>query len=524
MLDFDRNPTLRALALTLTSAAFSFFAVEHASARFQPEPDPPVIKPGERSKSVPKGVAAPSAAPTTEWTQHKSADGSHPDGNEQRMMWLMNRARTDSTAEGIWLAESTHPDVKGGRDDFGVNTTELKNAFAAISAKPPAAFDVQLYNASRDHSLDLISRDAQDHNGQIDKINASGFNCSGTRASVFSYSDSALNAHAALNIDWGNGPNGMQDPPGHRYAIMDVDAAPLNGVKLANAGLALVAESDPNTSVGPLVFSGAYCQGGSGEFNRFIVGTVWSDANANQEYDSGEGINGVTVTPDSGAYYAVTGSAGGYAVPITAAGTYTVTFSSGGFSSNVSRSVSINDDSVLVDLLDRDGDGQPDDVDNCPNTANANQANADGDSAGDLCDDFDNDANETTDSDGDGMGDNFENTHNLNLNANDASQDPDNDNLDNLSEFQNKTNPNDADSDDDGLDDGQEVQNNTDPNDADSDNDGLNDGDEAQHGSDPNNPDSDGDGTSDGEEVNAGRDPTINEGAVLMPILQILLD
>jgi uncharacterized repeat protein (TIGR01451 family) len=46
---------------------------------------------------------------------------------------------------------------------------------------------------------------------------------------------------------------------------------------------------------------------------------------------------------------------------------------------------------------DADGDGMPDDVDNCPNTANPGQEDADGDGVGDVCD-------TCTDTDGDGYG------------------------------------------------------------------------------------------------------------------------
>ena len=45
---------------------------------------------------------------------------------------------------------------------------------------------------------------------------------------------------------------------------------------------------------------------------------------------------------------------------------------------------------------DDDGDGIADVVDNCPLVANSDQANADGDSFGDVCD---------TDDDGDGIAD-----------------------------------------------------------------------------------------------------------------------
>jgi hypothetical protein len=41
---------------------------------------------------------------------------------------------------------------------------------------------------------------------------------------------------------------------------------------------------------------------------------------------------------------------------------------------------------VVAEVPDADGDGVPDDVDNCPSTANADQADVDDDGAGDACD------------------------------------------------------------------------------------------------------------------------------------------
>lgn len=327
------------------------------------EPGPPLLAPSQHDKPArQQAFRQQPSSPSVEWTRHKSLDGINPSPSEQRMMWLMNRARQDPTAEGVWLAESSHPDISGGRSYFGVDLDQLQAAFATLDPKPPAAFDIRLHDASELHSLDLIDRNAQDHTGQWDKVQATTFACNGARLSVFSYSTSALNAHAALNIDWGYGPFGMQNPPGHRYAIMGVWS--YAGAGLTNVGLATVPENDPQTTVGPLVFSGAYCQAGSGDHNRFLVGTVWNDLDMDSEYDEGEGLSNVTVMPDQGTHYAVTGDAGGYAIPIEASGSYSVTFSGGGLgTSTATRTVDVGTTSVLLDLefgLDSDNDGMPD--------------------------------------------------------------------------------------------------------------------------------------------------------------------
>lgn len=62
--------------------------------------------------------------------------------------------------------------------------------------------------------------------------------------------------------------------------------------------------------------------------------------------------------------------------------------------------------SVAAEVLDVDGDGILNTADNCVAVANADQANNDGDAAGNLCDAFPGDPTEIADSDGDGVGDN----------------------------------------------------------------------------------------------------------------------
>jgi hypothetical protein len=287
------------------------------------------------------------SAATTEWTFHKTTDGQHPDGIEQARLWLINRARQEPATEGVWLATSTEADIADGRAFFGVDLTLLQSEFAALDAKPPAAFDVRLYNAARAHSEDLIARDAQDHTGQFDLVDTSGFQYTRARGNVFSFADSALNAHAAFNIDWGGSDGtGMQTGRGHRQAIMAIDGT------YSNVGIAAIADNDPSTSVGPLVMTGNYAvadTSAANHYNRFVVGTVWQDLNANDRYDPGEGFTGVIVTPDQGTFFAVTSVGGGYAIPITAPGDYTLTFSGGGIGADVTKSVTVGTVSALLD-------------------------------------------------------------------------------------------------------------------------------------------------------------------------------
>lgn len=309
----------------------------------------PVHMENMRYQTLPAPTSLLRSTPDTEWSFHKSGDSSHPSGAEQAMVWLMNRARANPPQEGEWLATTDIANIAGARNYFGVDVDLLQTEFDSYAAKAPAAFDVRLYNAAKVHCEDLIARDAQDHQNQFQRITDAGFYYSSARGNVFSYAEDAYFAHAGYNIDWGEDippdDDGMQKGRGHRLAIMAIDG------NYTNVGIAMVPESNPDTNVGPIVTTGNYCEAYSttDHYNRFIVGTVWQDANGNDMYDEGEGIANVKVMPDSGTYYAIVADSGGYAIPITASGQYTVTFSG---AVNAIRTVNVGSESVLLDLYD----------------------------------------------------------------------------------------------------------------------------------------------------------------------------
>ncbi len=317
-----------------------------------PEPDPPFISLGDPERSMP-AMKSVKAAPSAEWIYHKSADNLHPDDNEQQLLWLMNRARSNPTQEGLWLATTGIADIESAISYFSVDLDVLKAEFADIAATPPAAFDVRLYNAAKTHSDDLISRDAQDHNNQFTRVTNAGFTYQTIRGNVYSYTQNAVQGHAGFNIDWGgDNVTGMQDGRGHRQAIMSMDS------NYSNTGIAVVSETDTNTDVGPLVTTGNFAianESVADHYNRFLVGTVWKDLNDNDMYDPGEGLANITVTPDQGSYYAVTANSGGYAIPVNA-GNIVVTFSGSGLTEDVTRSATLSSQSVLMDLIYTESD------------------------------------------------------------------------------------------------------------------------------------------------------------------------
>ena len=287
--------------------------------------------------------------PDSEWLLHKTEDNAHPNGNEQQMIWLMNRARTNPIEEGKWLVGDTlalPSDVTTEFNFRGISKQLVRDEFAAIPPKPPGAFDRRLYEASKAHSEFMIAQDRQTHDGQFAKVDASGFQGNGGAISVFWRAQDGVHGHAVLNIDWGGGtPDGLQTGRGHRRSI-HADNGPWT-----NVGLAMVEDNNTQTQAGPLVTSIAYYNASNfaaEHYNRFIVGTIWTDSNGNSQYDPGEGHGGVGILPDIGKFNTITSDAGGFAIPATEEGTYTITIWGGAITEPQERKVAVRDQSVLM--------------------------------------------------------------------------------------------------------------------------------------------------------------------------------
>ena len=438
----------------LLTAAVIFWALRpsFSYASEIPEENPPVYE----REGLPAFFEEPrdlKAAPV-EWTYHKTADDQHPDGLELQQLWLLNRARANPSREGYFLAHLDDPETLGVISAFSVDLNMMQEQFDALPAQPPGAFDNRLYSAAYEHSLYMISIDNQTHTGQRDRIDASGFVWNRVGLSIYAYAKNGIYCHAGFNIDWGYGAGGMQEPPGHRYNTMSIKVSYDDFIAgdMYNVGIAVVPENDADTHVGPLVvtenFARAYTEPVD-HYNRFLVGAVWEDLNGNEYYDPGEGIGGaVTVTPVGGAYFAVTPPSGGFAMPILASGRYDVTFTGGGLAFPVTRTVRVEDVSVLLDMpVSADSDN-----DLLFDSYELDQFGALGVSNGTSDQDQDglSDAGEyrymtdpnLKDSEGDQMEDGWEVTYGLDPLFDDSQENPDGDAYTNLEEYYAGSDPN----------------------------------------------------------------------------------
>ncbi len=256
---------------------------------------------------------------------------------ELYMLELVNRMRENPAAELPILLASDDPHIQNALDFYNVDLNVLAQQWATLTPVAPLAWNENLAVAARNHSQLMIDQGIQSHqlpgepNLQTRVQNAGYTNWTSLSENIYAYPHSVFEAHAAFAIDWGDGPSGIQSPPGHRNNIMSSSYRDLGiGILTAPVG----------SAVGPLVITQDF--GNRSNYgNPFLLGTIFEDLDANTYYDIGEGFSGVTITAVGAQTFTTTASAaGGYQLKLPA-GTYIVTASGGGLSAPISVTVTI---------------------------------------------------------------------------------------------------------------------------------------------------------------------------------------
>ena len=230
-----------------------------------------------------------------------------PTALEQLMLEYINRARLNPAQEGVLLNALDTPYSRDARTRKPAFFTNLIAEFAAYPAVPPLAFHPTLLQAARAHSQDMIDRNYFSHItpenlAPADRLAALGYtagvgeNLDGGGAATGA---EVLESHFSLMVDYDNIGHDTA-PFGHRLNVLR------SGYSEAGIGIR-----------GPR-YGGRVTQDFGTAARVHLLGVAYTDANGDGAYTPGEGLAGVTVTPDKGNYFAVTSTSGGYAIPVDA--------------------------------------------------------------------------------------------------------------------------------------------------------------------------------------------------------------
>ena len=284
-------------------------------------------------------VGSLSAAPGTPY------DSGDPTSAEQYLLERINTARANPAAEGEMLASAPNsdPNIAINYNHYGVSGNTLRSQFAGYSIRPPLAMNKILVGTARAHSLDQAGSGVQSHVGSDgrpfdQRIKDAGYLWAFMGENVYAYTLNPFYGHVGLNADWG-----VSDL-GHRFNIMSCNpderynVAKEIGVGVVNAVAKKDAQGIP---FGPLVVTQDF-GAPSDRSKAFLLGVVYDDRNGNGQYDEGEGLGGVSIVPDTGDFYAVTGVAGGFTVPLPAGvSSLTVTASGGALGERRVKTVAV---------------------------------------------------------------------------------------------------------------------------------------------------------------------------------------
>jgi len=260
-------------------------------------------------------------------------DSGNPTPEEQLVLEYINRARANPFAEGQRLGINI---TEGLQDDpqNGCYGPEY------VGVRPPLAMNPDLLAVAEGHSEDMYNQNYFSHtdpNGTtaFERIQNSGYNYISAGENIGAGTGmSASDLEDLLMVDSG------YPCRAHRMNLLDIFPYPPPayyevgiGYYEGPSGQAFITQ-DFGTSVNAV---------------PLVTGVIYNDANGNNFYDIGEGISGVTITPSSGDYYAISSSSGGYAFPVPSSGTVTVTASGNGFGP-ISKTITLTGTNLELDF------------------------------------------------------------------------------------------------------------------------------------------------------------------------------
>jgi uncharacterized protein YkwD len=264
-----------------------------------------------------------------------------PTPEEQLMLELVNRARANPSAEAA---------------RFGIDLNEgITNALISTDPKQPLAFNSHIIAAARGHSqwmLDnsIFAHIETDGSSPGDRMTAAGYVFSGswtygenitfrgTTGPPPPVGPTVVDEHQDLFVD------ATEPGRGHRINLMD---GAFREIGIGAKSGVFTDETGAYNSVMVTQDFGAT----GGNPGPFLLGVVYQDANSDGNYDVGEGLAGMTITPAGGSSYAVSSTSGGYAIPVTGlSGTVQVTFSGGPLASPITKSVTVGSQNVKLDF------------------------------------------------------------------------------------------------------------------------------------------------------------------------------
>jgi uncharacterized protein YkwD len=271
-----------------------------------------------------------------------------PTTREQQTLELINRLRMHPGDELPLMLDSRDPDIQNALRFFNVDENQLRQQWKQLRAVPPLAWNDALARTAKGHNQRMLVAQKQSHQlpgepSLSGRVAGAGYrDASFVGENIFAFAESVEHAHAGFAIDWGNGPYGIQNPPGHRDNLM-------SGL-FSEVGISMI-DAPAGKSVGPYLvtenFGARRSQG-----RPFLVGVLYDDRNGDDCYSPGEGVSGSTIiaTGAAGTFTTTSWASGGYQMQLPP-GTY-VLIASGGSRRGIAKisNVTIRSENVKRDF------------------------------------------------------------------------------------------------------------------------------------------------------------------------------